>query len=210
MAFFDFLKKPAQDFNENAGLIYELLFCDDIGLYKKIIKDHNAYPWNVLFDSDAQSAKILEIIQSDEVETRSKILAYSQLQNRQEVIADKNLLAVIIEVGMENGHDVLACYRGGSCRYINQSGKILIWDQKDENLNELFQQLFFECEKIIQEIGPWNRPRLNGPKAGHSRISFLVSADLYFGEAPSDALFEDPLSRSALNAATQILTYITK
>lgn len=56
--------------------------------------------------------------------------------------AKKELLAVIIEVGLENGLDVLASYANGTARYINQSGKMIIWENTiDDTANHLTRQL---------------------------------------------------------------------
>jgi hypothetical protein len=41
------------------------------------------------------------------------------------------------------------------------------------------------------------------------RITFLVSDGLYFGEGPANIFFKDPMAGPVLNAATQLLQFIT-
>jgi hypothetical protein len=42
-----------------------------------------------------------------------------------------------------------------------------------------------------------------------ARISFLVADGLYFGEAPLNNLFNDPLAAPALQAATALMQFLT-
>jgi hypothetical protein len=123
----------------------------------------------------------------------------------------KELFAVIVEVGLDMGNDVLASYKDGTARYINQSGKIIIWEISDERSDFLTSELFYESENIVKQIGPWDgQARLAPPAKGLARISFLMSDGLYFGQAPMDDLFHDALSGPALNAATLLMQHITE
>ena len=58
---------------------------------------------------------------------------------------------------------------------------MIIWETTDATSNELTNQLFAESEKIVKQIGPWDKPRRPHPAKGNARISFLVSDGLYFG-----------------------------
>jgi len=124
--------------------------------------------------------------------------------------AKKELLAVIVEVGLDDGLDVLASFSNGTARYINQTGKILIWEASDKTSDELTKDLFLKSQQIIDQIGPWDKPRRPYPTKGNVRITFLVSDGLYFGEGPINDLFNDPLARPALNAATGLLKFLTE
>jgi len=116
-----------------------------------------------------------------------------------------------VEVGLENGLDVLASFKDGTARYINQTGKILVWESTNvETANNITNDLFANCQKIIEKIGAWNKPRLSNPKIGNVRITFLVSDGLYFGEGPMNVLFNDPMAGPALQKATELLQYLTK
>ena len=46
---------------DKAGLIYNLIFCDDIELYKEFVTDPDIYPWNILFSENANTADLLKI-----------------------------------------------------------------------------------------------------------------------------------------------------
>jgi hypothetical protein len=86
---------------------------------------------------------------------------------------------------------------------------MIIWETQTEESLAITKQLFDSSEKIVSQIGPWNKPRRAFPGKGDLRISFLVSDGLYFGEGPINTLFKDPLASPALTAATSMLQYIT-
>ena len=120
-------------------------------------------------------------------------------------------MAVIVEVGLDGGLDVLASFRNGTARYINQTGKILVWESTtDPKANDLTNDLFAKSQQIVNKIGPWDKPRKPSPTRGNTRITFLVSDGLYFGEAPTSVLFSDQLASPALTSATLLMQYLTE
>lgn len=121
------------------------------------------------------------------------------------------MLAVIIEIGLDRRTDVLASFKDGSARYINQSGKVIIWEIRDERSDFLTSELFDESENMVKKIGPWDKhERLAPPALDLARVTFLISDGLYFGQAPMNVLFHDPLSGPALNVATLLMQDITE
>lgn len=195
--------------SESSNLIYHLLFCDDIDLYKKNTPLPHSYPFDILFSNTSTVADLQKIIDDASAEPRVKVLAYNQQLKLKHTPAKKELLGVIVEVGLEGGLDTLASFADGTARYINQSGKVLVWETTDPASNEITKDLFSSSENIIHKIGPWDQPRRPAPSEGDVRITFLVSDGLYFGEGPMDVLFEDAMASPALNAATELLQYIT-
>lgn len=210
MGFLDRFKKAPQPTAANpVNLIYELLFCDNIALYKSHNQNPVVYPWNILLAESNNNSELQQIIDDTNLETRAKILAYHKLRTAGVSIDKKELMAVIVEVGMDAGLDVLASFKDGTARYLNHSGNMIIWDTVTADSNELIRQLFDEGLKIVQQIGPWDKARRPQPTSGNARISFLVSDGLYFGEAPINTLFNDPLAARALQAATSLMQYLT-
>lgn len=190
--------------------LYQLLFCDNPDLYQAGVDDAGQCPWNVIFDDHSTETEIRSVLEDTNVETRIKNLAQNRLSSSNIKLAYKELLAIIVEIGLDSGLDVLAAYRDGSARYINHTGKILIWDARDTTSDQLMADFFSEGEKIVNKIGPWDKPRLPCPPTGKVRISFIVSDGLYFGEGPIQVLFNDPIAAQALTCATQIMQYITQ
>jgi hypothetical protein len=211
MGLISIFKKPLSPGKNSSTEFYDLLFCDDIERHKRQIKQPAIYPWGVLFSDACTNEDLQALISDPQTESRVKILAYKKLVLRGQKPVKKELLAVIVEIGLEKGTDVLASYRDGTARYINQSGKIIAWDVRDSRSDFLTSELFYESENIVKEIGPWDQQeRLAPPGKGLARITFLVSDGLYFGQAPMNDLFHDSLSGPTLNAAILLMEHLAE
>jgi hypothetical protein len=186
--------------------IYELLFCDDPKLY--IGGATNAYPWNTLFAAEPSPADLQRIIDDRDLETRPKILAANLLRSLNKPIDNKRLFAVIVEVGMDEGLDVLAAYEDGTARYINYTGSMIVWENKTEESNDLVIDMFLAARKVVEMAGPWEFARLPRPVTGNVRISFLVADGLYFGEASFQTLAKDPIGGPVVAAATKLMHFL--
>ena len=213
MGLFSFFDKsqttgPYQDTATN--LIYNLLFCDNIELFKANTQAPFSYPFDILFSENSTVADIQKIVENKNAESRLKILAYNQLRSRGHKPDKKELLGVIIEVRLDDGLDVLASFSDGTARYINLTGKMIIWETTDETSNRITQDLFIKSREIVKQIGVWDKPRRPHPKKGTARLTFLVSDGLYFGEGPIDTLFNDALASPALASGTELMRYLTE
>ena len=219
MGLFSFFKKssttqqtssdPYKDSSTN--LIYNLLFCDNLELYKDKTQQPYTYPFDILFAETTSVPDLQRIINDTASDPRLKVLAYNRQLASGHKPDKKELLAVIVEVGLDGGLDVLASFNNGTARYINQTGKILVWETTtDDKANELTKDLFLKGQDIVNQIGPWDKARKPHPTKGNVRITFLVSDELYFGEGPMNVLFNDALANPALTVATQLMQFLTE
>jgi hypothetical protein len=180
-------------------------------LYKTRISSPYQYPFDVLFAAYSSVTDLQQIIDDKSSDPRVKILASNRLNLAGHKPAFQELFGVIVEVGLDDGLDVLASFQNGTARYINHTGKVLVWETtEDPKGNQITDTLFRSGETVIKKIGPWGNPRRSHPAKGMVRLSFLVSDGLYFGEGPINVLFNDPLAAPTLNAATQLMAYITE
>ena len=201
MGLFSFLRpsathQPATGPYKDAATnqIYNLLFCDNPNLYKT---------------NTATPAALLNITTNPTAETRTRILAYNRLRSMGHKSDKKELLGVIVEVGLNEGLDVIAAFQDGTARYINYTGKMVVWETTTPASMKLTKELFSQSEPILSKIGPWNQPRRPNPAKGYARITFLVSDGLYFGEGPINVLFNDQMAGPALNTAGELMKYLT-
>lgn len=65
----------------------------------------------------------------------------------------KELLGVIVEVGLNEGLDVVAAYQDGTARYINYTGKMVVWETTTPASAKLTKELFSQSESILSKIG---------------------------------------------------------
>ena len=195
---------------DGPNAIYVQLFADDL---QGFLHGHDVpagYPWTTIYDTAAEKEALLSIGRDKEVDARLRLLAYHRLRTSGVSIEEKDILGVVVEVGMDLGLDALGVYPDGVARYINYTESMVIWDAPDAVSREIATQLMQDSLRIVQQIGPWEGPRKAPPPKGNVRISFLVSDGLYFGEGPINVLFNDPMGGPALQSATAMMQYITE
>jgi len=201
-----FKKKNTGPYNNpDLNKIYDLLFCDNLALYKTAPQP--LHPWDIILADHPDIDKLKQVVADKTLETRSRILAYRLLPAAE--IKTKELLATIVEVDLPQGLDVLAAFNDGTARYINHAEKLLVWENRTPESDGLISLLLNRSAEIVTRIGPWEKPRRPYPQNGYIRLTFLVSDGLYFGEGPPDALQNDPMAASVLNAATSLMSYLT-
>ncbi|MBS1744507.1 MAG: hypothetical protein JST81_15875 [Bacteroidetes bacterium] len=193
--------------NEAINTIYNQLFCDNAALYQ-MNADTSVYPWNILCSNNPAEADLRSVINDNALESRHKIIAYNLLQAKGITIAEKELLGVIVEVALPEGLDVIAAYRDGTARYINYTGKVLVWETETEESNNLVNKLFSDSRNVVTQIGPWDGERLPYPKGEHVRLSFLVSDGLYFGEGPFAVLQSDAMGGPVISDAAALMNFL--
>lgn len=194
--------------SESSNRIYNMLFCDNNELFRPDKKFISVYPWNILFSMETDTSELKKIVEDIKIESRIKLLACNKLLLLGIMPENKELLGVIIEVGLAEGLDVLAAYRDGTARYINYSEKMVFWESPSSDSNKIIDNLFKESEIVLKQIGPWDKERLRFPAKGTVRISFLVSDGLYFGQGSVDNFFNEKLSASILKYGNELMTFL--
>ncbi len=188
-----------------------MLFCDNLELFKEKTNESHNYPFDILFSDNSSTTDLQKIIDDTISDPITKVLAYNRQIKIGHKPTKKELFAVIVEGGLDEGLDVLASFNNGTARYINHTGKILVWETtEDKKANEITKQLFENSSNIVNKIRAWDKPRRPNPTKGNVRITFLVSDGLYFGEGPIDVLFSDPMASPALTTATELMQYLTE
>ena len=192
--------------DESLDLIYNLLFCDDLSLYRSNHHGPIEGPWKVLFADRKDTASLQAIAMDEGQESRVRLLALNALRGLGTPIETSRLLGVVIEVGLDEGLDTLAAYRDGSARYINHSGKLIIWETREPEIDDLIRELLSASEEVVRKIGPWEGTRLPPPGAGIVRMTFLVSDGLYFGQAPMSVMQNEPTGGPVIASALRLLS----
>ncbi len=103
---------------------------------------------------------------------------------------------------------MLAAYADGSVRYINQTGKLVVFEPAPANVGVQAGKLLAASRAAIAQIGPWQHPRLPPPKQGKIRLTFLVSDGLYFGEGPLPGMDRDPIAAPVIGEAGKLLQVV--
>jgi hypothetical protein len=186
---------------ESQNFIYNLLFCDNIELFKKNKEGDLSYPWSVLFSDHAEASELKKIVSDPSQEGRVRMLASNRLKNQE----GKELFGVIIEVGLPDGLDTLAAFSEGGARYINHSGKMIISEGMDAPFDKKIGHLLMVSKPVAEQIGPWDKDRLAPPKDGDIRLTFLVSEGLSFGQGPMNVMQGERMAAPIIQAATDLM-----
>ncbi|NMF95997.1 hypothetical protein GPA27_01120 [Aromatoleum toluolicum] len=197
------LYKPYAESHVN--FLYNLLFCDDINLFKTHGAEKSVGLWGTLLAERPDKTALRKVADDEANEGRVRAVAYNRLRALGETVPPKRLLGVIVEVPLQQGLDVLAAFSEGGVRYLNQSGKLAIFEGQGNPVEGMAKELLSVSQPIVNKIGPWDRQRLPPPRAGNVRITFLVSDGLYFGEGPFAVLQQDAMAGPVLSKATQLL-----
>lgn len=177
----------------------------------------DSYPWSAFALGRTHAAQARrsdavvvwrEILARPGLESRHYLQAWHFLRQHgerppQEVA--KQVLGVVVEVGMPQGLDLLAAYGDRSARYDNFSGAAVVWERPDGSLDSLIDALLERGAEVVAHLGPWEEPRPPAPEVGLVRVSFLTPSGLYFGQGPLDEFGQHPLGGPVFQAALQLL-----
>jgi hypothetical protein len=194
--------------DEATNLIYQLLFCDRLALFKDHHTGKIEPPWSTLFHKNPDLASLTRIAQDKQRESRVRMLAFNILRTAGQPVPKGEYLGTIIEVHLEDGLDTLAVFADGRARYINYTGKMAIVEGTPSPFDDEIRGVIETSKPIVAAIGPWEKERLPPPKQGNIRTTFLVSDGLYFGEGPMSAIQRDRLAGPLISASTKLLLKI--
>ena len=193
-----------------ANLIYNLLFCDDMPLFKPKEGQIPTSWQSIIFEPNQNNEEIGKIAEDHNQESRVRILAFNILRENKLPVPPKQLLGVIVEIPLDGGLDVVAAYQDGRARYINQTGKMAIFEGGPPEIEAKAKALVASAVPTVNAIGPWDKERLPPPVKGMARMTFLVSDGLYFGEGPFAQLQNNSMASSIIKSASELLLLAVK
>jgi hypothetical protein len=193
--------------NAAIDAIYNLLFCDDISAFRPKPGEKSTSWQATLFSEPADIAALESLAADVSQEGRIRSLAYQRLRSAGKKVPGKVLLGVIVEVPLSEGLDTLAAYSEGGVRYINKTGKLGVFEGV-ASLQPMIQDLLKASQKVVDQIGPWEHPRLPPPNSDNVRVTFLVSDGLYYGEGSMAQMQRDPMAAQVFQSATVLLQQV--
>ena len=118
------------------------------------------------------------------------------------------VLGVVVEVTVDQAHDVLAAYADGSVRYLNHAGGATILDDVPPEVAEKAVAVLAAGQALADQIGPWEEPALPDLPVGSMRLTMLTRGGPRFGQGPEEVLGNDRLAAPVLAAATELLVAV--
>jgi hypothetical protein len=189
--------------------IYNMVFADDLELFRDPSEQPEDPPFSTLFAESAPIDELIAMARDPDQESRIRALAYRRLNSVGRPLDDRVLLGTIVEKAMPGGLDTLAVYADRRVRYINQGGKLVVLEPPvPDDAEPLIAELCRASDAVIASIGPSTEDRLAPPTGDVLRLTWLVGGELYFGQGPSDVLSRDPMGGSVFAPATRVLLYM--
>jgi len=121
----------------------------------------------------------------------------------------KLMLGAVAEMPVNGAHDLLAAYRDGTARYLNYSGKAVVWEDRSVTpIQAAINDWLASAQAIANATSPWDQSALPPVPAGHARVMVLTPGGSHFGQGPAAALLADPMAGPFLTAAASLLQLI--
>jgi hypothetical protein len=117
----------------------------------------------------------------------------------------KTVYGVIVEVAVKTGADLVAAYTDYTARYLNYTGAGVIWEHPDTSLDAQIEALLKAGQAVANAIGPWDQARPPAPQGDNVRLNMLTPSGLHFGYGSFQTLWNEPMGRSILDPATQLM-----
>lgn len=115
------------------------------------------------------------------IESRVRLWTWKALKDLKENPPPNSLEqvhGVVIEMPMgTNGLDTLAVYSDGTLRYINYTGKIMVWDAPDNRLSPLVNNLLTAAKPLVAQTPALEKHR--NVKNGDVQVSVLTLGGIY-------------------------------
>lgn len=117
----------------------------------------------------------------------------------------KTLLGVVVEVGLEEGVDVVAVYADETARYDNFGGVRVTWGRPDPSLDREVGGVLTAAIALVAQSGRRDSPRPPVPPPGHAGISLLTPSGLYCLAGEFERLAAQPLIGAVLTATSTLV-----
>jgi hypothetical protein len=121
----------------------------------------------------------------------------------------KIVYGVVVEVGMQNGADIVATYTDYTARYLHHTGAGIIWERPDTSLDAEIEALLKAGQAVANVIGPWEQTRPEAPRGENVRLNMLTPSGLHFGYGSFETLWNEPMGRAILDPATKLMQGLT-
>ena len=118
------------------------------------------------------------------------------------------VLGVVAEVAVGDGHDALAAYAIGGVRYLNHAGPVVVVEDGPPQIQELGTRFLDVAQAVAAQLGAWTEPRLPVLPVGHSRFTMLTPSGPHVGQGPDEVLRSDAMAAPLFDAATRLLVAV--
>jgi len=115
-----------------------------------------------------------------------------------------DVYAVILEVGLDVGVDVLAAFAGERARFLNHTGDVSMWEGGDGPAARLIAETLERAKTIAQAAAEQQSDRPPAPEDGTIRISVFTGAGVHRAHGPIDEFNDHPVFNAAVDLMNEL------
>jgi len=121
----------------------------------------------------------------------------------------KQLYGVIIELGQEGGHDLLAAYANCFANFTDAQQRMpKIWERPDENFDALITDVLEAGLLMLPNMPQWDTDFEQPVTRDWMRIHLVSSQGIYSGEAPLEEMAYSPYGEEMTQAARVLMDWL--
>ena len=117
---------------------------------------------------------------------------------------------IVVEVGLDQGVDVVAAYQDHSARYINHSGAAVIWDEDSAEMNAHIEPFLEVAAAIGANTSPLDGDHPPPPQRGFMLINVLTPGGIHIGMGPLTDLQGDPMGSAVIKTAMSLMNALVQ
>lgn len=171
--------------------------------------------YNELFADNAENfgtpqdvVQLHAIVDNPDLSTPRRLLAYKQLAAEGAAVGARELLGVIVEIGMDGAVEVIAALEDGTATIISPKGKVMQLSDPDEVSDEYVDPLLDAAILAVNKWPAQKTARQPPPAEGSARISLLVADKVHTKEGSFMELEEDATAGPVLEHAASLLQWL--
>jgi hypothetical protein len=206
----------------NVARFTDLLFADQSLDELLVSRNRDEFPlqanvWTQLTEAAAclrrdertrASELLLAITGNSNTETRVLLWSWTALRGlgvhpMPDVAAQ--IKGVVIQIPMGKGADVLAAYADGTARYVNHSGKIIVWDLPDAHMGNIVHKVLERSKNLNTDeaIALADRPD------DAVRVTIMTFNGNRYAETPMRSLQVSPINQ-VLTVGAELMVNLIK
>ncbi len=112
---------------------------------------------------------------------------------------------IVVEVGLDQGADVVAAYKDRSARYFNHSGAAVIWDGHSTEMNAHIEPFLEVAAAIGTNTSPLLADHPPPPDRGIMLINVLTPGGIHIGMGPLTAMQNDATGSTVIHTAMSLM-----
>lgn len=161
------------------------------------------------FNTSLDVVQLHSVVDNPDLPTPRRLLAYKQLATEGAAVGARELLGVIVEIGMDGAVEVVAAMEDGTATIISPQGKIISLSHPDEISDEYVDPLLDAAIVAVNKWPSLKTARKQPPVEGIARITLLVADKVHIREGIFTELEQDSSAGPIFQHAASLLQWLT-